>query len=71
MPYLNLQILPGATTQQKRAVVQDFTNTLVKRLGKRPEHIHIVIQEIAPDNWGYSGQLTSELSLPAKRKRRA
>ncbi len=71
MPYLNLQILPGATTRQKRAVVNDFTRTLVTRLGKRPEHIHIVIQEIVPDNWGYSGRLTSELSLPARRKRRS
>lgn len=71
MPYLNLQILPGATTPQKRAVVRDFTRTLVKRLGKRPEHIHIVIQEIAPDNWGYSGRLTSELNVTSKRKRRS
>lgn len=71
MPYLNLQILPGATTRQKRAVVKDFTRTLVTRLGKRPEHIHIVIQEIAPDNWGYSGRLTSELSLLASGKRRS
>jgi 4-oxalocrotonate tautomerase len=69
MPYLNLQILPGATVPQKRALVRDFTRTLVQRLGKRPEHIHIVIQEIAPDSWGYAGQLTSEPARAGKKER--
>lgn len=29
-------------------------------LGKKPEHTHIVIQEINEENWGYSGLLTDE-----------
>lgn len=64
MPYINVRILHGATTAQKRAVVRDLTRSLVKRLGKSPEHIHIVIDEVAPENWGYAGLLTSELSPP-------
>ncbi len=59
MPYINLQILGGASTVQKRQVVEDFTASLVNVLGKSPEHIHIVIQEIAPENWGYAGGLTA------------
>lgn len=60
MPYINLQITQGATREQKRAVVEQFTRTLVDVLGKKPEHIHIVIQEIAEDDWGYSGMLTTD-----------
>lgn len=61
MPYINLQITKGASVEQKRQLVAEFTQTLVTVLGKKPEHIHIVIQEIELDNWGFNGQLTSEL----------
>lgn len=61
MPYINLQITKGATKEQKKQIVAEFSQTLVKVLGKKPEHIHIVIQEIELDDWGYAGQLTSEL----------
>ena len=64
MPYINVRILSGATTTQKRAVIRDLTHSMVKRLGKSPEHIHIVIDEVAPENWGFAGSLTSDLNLP-------
>lgn len=60
MPYVNIQITSGATRDQKRELVRETTDSLVRILGKRPEHIHIVIQEIAEENWGYSGMLTDE-----------
>ena len=61
MPYINVQILKGATREQKREVVEQMTKTLVDVLDKKPEHIHIVIDEVDEDNWGYSGKLTSDL----------
>ncbi|QDU86599.1 putative tautomerase [Planctomycetes bacterium Pla163] len=60
MPYVNIQITTGATRDQKRALVRDVTDSLVRELGKRPEHIHVVIQEIADEDWGYEGMLTDE-----------
>ena len=60
MPYVNIQITAGATRNQKAALVQDVTESLIRELGKKPEHIHIVIQEIAEENWGFAGQLTDE-----------
>lgn len=60
MPYINLQITKGATREQKRRLVEEFTASLVKRLGKKPEHIHVVIDEIAEENWGFAGMLTDE-----------
>ncbi len=60
MPYINVQILTGATREQKSAIVGEMTDTLVRVLGKKPEHIHIVIQEINDENWGYAGLLTDE-----------
>lgn len=60
MPYVNVQITKGASREQKRGLVEDITSSLVKRLGKEPEHIHIVLQEVAEENWGYAGMLTDE-----------
>lgn len=60
MPYVNLQITRGATRAQKEQVVREFTDVLVRVLGKKPEHTHIVIQEIAEEDWGYAGMLTDE-----------
>ena len=34
--------------------------TLGRVLGKRPEHTHVVIDEVEPENWGYAGVLTTE-----------
>ena len=30
-----------------------------KTLGKKPEHLHIVIDEVETDNWGFAGVLTT------------
>ena len=61
MPYLNLKLTDdGVTAEQKAEVVRDFTRTLGRVLGKKPEHIHIVIDEIDPENWGFGGMLTTE-----------
>jgi 4-oxalocrotonate tautomerase len=60
MPYVNLQITRGVTREQKIEIVRDFTATLARVLGKKPEHTHIVIQEIDEDNWGFAGMLTSD-----------
>ncbi len=60
MPYVNLQITKGATREQKAELVKDMTGSLVRVLGKKPEHIHIVIQEINEEDWGFSGLLTDE-----------
>lgn len=60
MPYVNVQITKGASREQKAHIVKDVTDSLVKVLGKKPEHIHIVIQEINEEDWGYAGMLTDD-----------
>lgn len=60
MPYINVQITKGASREQKSKIVKDMTDSLVNVLGKRPEHIHIVIQEINEEDWGFEGMLTDD-----------
>lgn len=60
MPYINLQITKGASRDQKKKIVEEFTDTLVRVLGKKTEHTHIVIQEIEEEDWGFAGMLTDD-----------
>jgi 4-oxalocrotonate tautomerase family enzyme len=60
MPYVNIQITRGASREQKAALVRDVTESLVRVLGKKPEHTHVVIQEIAEEDWGFAGMLTDD-----------
>ncbi len=61
MPYVSVRITrDGVTVEQKRRVVEEFTRTLVEVLGKRPEHIHVIIDEVEPENWGFAGMLTTD-----------
>jgi 4-oxalocrotonate tautomerase len=61
MPYVNVRITKdGVTAEQKAQIVKEITDTLGRVLGKRPEHTHIIIDEVEPENWGFAGVLTTE-----------
>ena len=60
MPYVNVRVTPAITTEQSRKLVEEITDSLVRILGKKPEHTHIVIDEVDQERWGFSGKLTSE-----------
>ena len=61
MPYVNVRITKdGVTAEQKRRIVEEITRTLVTVLGKKPEHTHVVIDEVEPENWGSAGMLTTD-----------
>jgi 4-oxalocrotonate tautomerase len=66
MPFINLQITKGATREQKAEIVKEFTDTLVRVLGKNPANTHIVIQEIERENWGHAGVLVDKPREPGK-----
>ena len=61
MPYVNVRITKdGVTAEQKAQIVREITDTLGRVLGKRPEHTHVIIDEVDPENWGFAGMLTTE-----------
>lgn len=67
MPYVNVRITKdGVTAEQKAQIVREVTETLVRVLGKRPEHTHVIIDEVEPENWGFAGELTSVLRKRGK-----
>lgn len=57
MPYINIQVTAGVTRQQKEKLVKEITDSVVSILNKEADHTHIVIQEVAWEDWGHAGEL--------------
>jgi 4-oxalocrotonate tautomerase len=67
VPYVNVKITKEGLTREKKAtLVRGITDLLVEVLGKKPEHTHIVIDEVDDENWGYAGVLTDEYRRQSK-----
>lgn len=57
MPVVILKMKKGWTTEQKRRIVKEFTNTLVSTLNVDPELVTIMIDEHDLENIGKAGKL--------------
>jgi 4-oxalocrotonate tautomerase len=60
LPYINVKVLQPLTKDQKADVIAGMTDVLVRTLGKDPNAIHVVVDEVSADNWGLGGRLVSE-----------
>jgi 4-oxalocrotonate tautomerase len=56
MPYLNVQILKGASTEQKEQVISGVTKVIQEVLGSKPESTFVVVQEVDREDWGVGGK---------------
>lgn len=62
MPYVKVEIAKGIADQdQKRAVIRRITDVLAEELGRNPEYIFVVIDEVDTDNWGRKGMTLTDL----------
>ncbi|MCF2446995.1 4-oxalocrotonate tautomerase family protein [Dyadobacter sp. CY345] len=62
MPYVKIEVTrEGVTRQQKQALIAGVTDLITAVLDKDPKLTHVVIQEIALDDWGYAGEQVSVL----------
>jgi 4-oxalocrotonate tautomerase len=69
MPYVNVKIAKagaasGATSDQKAQIIKGMTQVLADVLGKDPETVSVVIDEVDTDNWGRGGE-----TLTVRRKK--
>ncbi len=62
MPYVKIEVTrEGVTRGQKQQLIKGVTELILNVLNKDPHLIHVVIQEIEMDDWGYAGEQTSVL----------
>lgn len=62
MPYIKIEVTrEGVTRKQKQDLIKGVTDLITSVLDKDPHLTHVVIQEIATDDWGYAGDQVSVL----------
>jgi 4-oxalocrotonate tautomerase len=62
MPYIKIEVTrEGVTREQKQQLIKGVTDVVTTVLNKDPHLTHVVIQEIALDDWGYAGDQVSVL----------
>ena len=62
MPIVRVEIAKGvASVEQKKAVIRRMTEVLVEELGRNPEYVFVVIDEVDTDNWGRKGLSLTDL----------
>lgn len=67
MPYVNIRITrEGVTPAQKAELIRGTTELLVRVLGKNPATTHVVIDEVALEDWGVGGLPVTEFRAQAQ-----
>lgn len=57
MPVVTVQMWSGRSTEQKRRLVRAITNAMVEHANCKPDHLHVIIQDVPKDSWGRAGKL--------------
>ncbi len=57
MPLITIKAITGRTLEQKRNLVKDITDAVVKDFKVKPEQVHIDIIEYSKENMCHSGKL--------------
>jgi 4-oxalocrotonate tautomerase len=60
MPIIRVEMFPGRTLQQKRAIAQELTDAFVRTAGGTPESVTILFSEVAKQDWAAAGTLMSD-----------
>ena len=51
MPFINLKLVGTLTKEQKEAIANEFSETLLRVAGKPKESTYLVIDEVKGENW--------------------
>ena len=60
MPVVTVQMRTGRSTEQKRKLVAAITEAMVVHAACKPDHLHVIIQDVPKDSWGRAGRLGTE-----------
>lgn len=61
MPVVIVKMVEGATPEQKSTLMEKITADLRDVLGKNPETTHVIIEEVAEQNWGLRGKSVADI----------
>jgi 4-oxalocrotonate tautomerase len=60
MPIIQVHLIKGRTVDQKRKLVANITDAVVKSLDVKNEDVRIILQEMAKDDYAVAGTLVMD-----------
>jgi 4-oxalocrotonate tautomerase len=57
MPIIQVNLMEGRSVDQKRKVVKEITNAVVKSLDVPPDAVRIILREMSKENYAIAGVL--------------
>jgi len=60
MPIIQVHLMKGRTVDQKRKLVANITDAVVKSLDVKNEDVRIILQEMAKDDYAVAGALVMD-----------
>lgn len=61
MPFAQIYMIEGRTTEQKKAVIEKVTQALTEALGTPKENVRVWIHDVPKENWGIAGVSAKDL----------
>ncbi|MFM8352274.1 MAG: tautomerase family protein [Actinomycetales bacterium] len=61
MPFIQVTMLQGRTTEQKHALIRGLTDATAEALGSDSSRIRVALYEISADEWGVGGEPMSKV----------
>ncbi len=61
MPIVTVHALEGRTVDQKRGLVKDIAEAVIKNFNVKPEAVTVIIREMKGENFGKAGKLWIDL----------
>jgi 4-oxalocrotonate tautomerase len=55
MPFIQVTMLEGRTTEQKHALMAALTQAAVDSIGAKPESVRVALYEVNADEWSVAG----------------
>lgn len=68
MPIIQIHLLEGRSVAQKRAMVAEVTQAIVRSLGVRADSVRILIDEMHPEHFALAGISAGEQPLTQRGK---
>lgn len=63
MPIIQVNMLEGRSTEQKRRMIASITDAVVSSLGTQRESVRILISELQPEHFAVAGRSAGEVPL--------
>ncbi len=60
MPLIEVSMIQGRATEQKRRLARRLTDLLVEEVGATRERVVVIIHEIGAEDWSNGGRLLAD-----------